>query len=136
MATRSNIITLCADGKWRRIYCHWDGYPSGNGAILLEHYQDADKIEQLVRLGDLSVLAPEIGEKHDFDDETKEGWTKFYGRDRGETGVEPEVYDDRDTAVGKGFTEEYCYLWDGAGWSFSDGGPEGFRPLTEEVVRG
>ena len=21
------------------IYCHWDGYPSHNGAILLHHYQ-------------------------------------------------------------------------------------------------
>jgi hypothetical protein len=83
----------------KSVYCHWDGYLSHNGAILQEHY-DSVKANQLVALGDLSSLRPNIGEKHKFspfdcDELTSEEFEKqyggmctFYGRDRGETGTE------------------------------------------------
>jgi hypothetical protein len=80
--------------KVKSVYCHWDGYLAHNGAILQEHY-DSTKANQLVALGDLSSLRPEIGEKHDFsrldstlpEDEYEKlygNMTTFYGRDRGE----------------------------------------------------
>jgi hypothetical protein len=83
----------------KSVYCHWDGYLEHNGAILQEHY-DSVKANQLVALGDLSSLRPNIGEKHKFspfdcDELTSEEFEKryggmctFYGRDRGETGTE------------------------------------------------
>jgi hypothetical protein len=82
----------------KSVYCHWDGYPEHNGAILQAHY-DSAKANQLVALGDLSSLGPEIGQAHPFSpygsDEDKAtyeaareaGWSTFYGRDRGETDV-------------------------------------------------
>jgi hypothetical protein len=87
--------------KVKSVYCHWDGYLSNNGAILQEHY-DSTKANNLVALGDLSSLRPEIGEKHAFSrlevpmdgeayDKLYGNMTTFYGRDRGETGTEWKV---------------------------------------------
>jgi hypothetical protein len=101
MGTRSRIAvmhgTVC-----KSVYCHWDGYLAHNGAILQEHY-DSSKANQLVALGDLSSLRATIGEKHAFSqfdlpkEEVEafktltENWCTFYGRDRGEQGVEWKV---------------------------------------------
>ena len=89
MGTRSRIGVMHGD-KCKSIYAHWDGYLAHNGNILLEHY-DSAKANHLVSLGDLSCLAPEIGEKHNFDGNDHPQWCMFYGRDRGETGTEFKV---------------------------------------------
>ena len=97
MGTRSRIGVMHGDNV-KSVYCHWDGYLEHNGAILQEHY-DSVKANQLVALGDLSSLKPEIGIQHAFgyhgteisaeDYETQFGnMCTFYGRDRGETGAE------------------------------------------------
>lgn len=101
MGTRSRIAVMHG-GKCKSVYCHWDGYFEHNGKILLENY-DSTKANFLVALGDISSLRPNIGEAHpfsefdikeddpDFDQlialheqAEAEGWTTFYGRDRGE----------------------------------------------------
>jgi hypothetical protein len=101
MGTRSRIGVMHGD-KVKSIYCHWDGYLEHNGAILQEHY-DSAKANNLVALGDLSSLRANIGEKHAFSqfelpaDEVEafkaltEDMCTFYGRDRGEKGVEFKV---------------------------------------------
>ena len=98
MGTRSRIGVMHGDNV-KSVYCHWDGYLEHNGAILQEHY-DSVKANQLVALGDLSSLKPNIGEKHAFSqfelraEEVAgyklltENMCTFYGRDRGETGTE------------------------------------------------
>ena len=40
MSTRSHIGIWNEDGSLDVIYCHRDGYPAHNGAVLLHHYQD------------------------------------------------------------------------------------------------
>ena len=60
MATRSNIGILNEDGTITAIYCHWDGYPEGVGLTLVNHYQDEDKVRELLSLGSLSILGPII----------------------------------------------------------------------------
>ena len=98
MGTRSRIAVMHGD-NCKSVYCHWDGYLQHNGAILQEHY-DSAKANQLVALGDLSSLRPNIGEKHAFSqfdvpEDQRDAYEKltedmclFYGRDRGETGCE------------------------------------------------
>lgn len=88
MATRSLIGKLNPDNTVSYIYCHWDGYPEHNGVILQEHYNTPFKVDQLLALGDLSVLGEEIGEKQDFDNYStrNNSWCLAYGRDRGESG--------------------------------------------------
>jgi len=81
MATRSSIAMATGEGI-RSVYVHWDGYPSGVGATLETHYQDATKLEALMDRGDLSVLDAEIGEDNSFESRS-EGVCLFYA-DRGE----------------------------------------------------
>lgn len=73
MGTRSNIGIRNLDNTITGIYCHWDGYPQYVGKILLEHYNDVDRVNALMELGDLSSLRiklnPEPGKPH-----TDDGW--------------------------------------------------------------
>jgi len=89
MATRSTISMKVDDKAGlkniRTIYCHYDGYLSHNGTILLEHYNTADKVEKLLDLGDLSILEKNLStdKPHNFSNPV-EGVCVAYGRDRGE----------------------------------------------------
>jgi hypothetical protein len=71
MATRSRIALETESGIVKSIYCHWDGYVSGVGKTLYNHY-DREKLEKLIELGDISSLG-----------ESTEN-TVAYCRDRGE----------------------------------------------------
>jgi len=121
MATRYTIGKVQEDGQTiRSVYGHWDGYPEGAGKTLQFFYTDEDKIDNLLEFGDISVLDQQIGsptERNDFDDRT-EGMCLFYGRDRGETGVDALVHANREEWLGfrKGNACEYGYLWDGQTW--------------------
>ncbi len=105
MGTRSLIGLEQPGGSVAFVYCHWDGYLSHNGKILLRSYSDRQKVDELLSNGGISGLCDEIGEQHPFDwhfdrytkerdgtatDEDRanwskwEGWTTFYNRDRGE----------------------------------------------------
>lgn len=122
MGTRSAIGMRTVDGRITAIYCHWDGYPAYNGQVLQEHYTDGNKIAELISLGDISSLRPEIGEKHDFNaryerGDSREDWVVAYGRDRGETGTEPRTFNDAMDFVNNfNAGEEYFYLWNGKEW--------------------
>jgi hypothetical protein len=94
MGTHSRIGVMHGD-KVKSVYCHWDGYLEHNGQVL-EQYYDSAKANNLVALGDMSTLRPQIGEKHAFSQfdlppeeveaykELTQDWCTFYGRDRGE----------------------------------------------------
>jgi len=97
MGTRSRIAVMHGPIA-KSIYCHWDGYLEHNGAILQEHY-DSSEANELVALGDMSALRPDIGTPHSFSQfeleeidreefvRTTENMCTFYGRDRGEENV-------------------------------------------------
>ena len=112
MATRSLIGKLNSDNTVSYIYCHYDGYPEYNGVILQEHYDTPFKVDQLLALGDLSVLGEVIGEKQDFNNYStrNNNWCLAYGRDRGESGVkmrtvsQDEFFNSRDYV-------DYLYLY-------------------------
>jgi len=113
MSTHSRIGILRADGSVISIYCHSDGYPEYTGKILYKHYTDEVKIQELMDLGDLSVLGPEIGVKHDFM-KYDQSMCRAYGRDRGEENtdalVHPTLNDFLDNA------EDFNYVWDAGRW--------------------
>lgn len=93
MSTRSYIAKQIGENVFRTIYCHSDGYLTHNGAMLLDHYSDEEKLDELLNLGDLSYLAPKINpdhsKPHSFDyDKRQEGVVVAYGRDRGEENIE------------------------------------------------
>jgi len=134
MATRSTISivdTRTKDGQGRSIYCHWDGYPSNNGLILLESYTNPDKINALMDLGDISSLADNVApkkegvlrkwnsEKVDYDlfpttqphsfDSPHDGVVVAYMRDRGEENCGAVSFKGKEP--GKNIAQEFDYLF-------------------------
>lgn len=152
MSTNSYIIVECMDGKFRRIYCHHDGYLRHNGKILQEHYATQEKAEALMALGDLSGLGPEIGVKHPFDrpfdSAGAEAWKAAYGnychaygRDRGEKHMEADVLESLIEAImDTGSQRKYVWRKDAGKWFYGQklagSQLDGLVELEKALVRG
>ena len=110
MATRSRIAIEKQDGTVTSIYCHFDGYISGNGETLQTNYSNREKVEQLIALGDISSLESDIDE------------TIAYHRDRGEDLNQHQHKDVEGFFVDN--MQEYGYLLTKDNkWLVSTGGP-------------
>ena len=96
-------------------YSHYDGYPSYTGEMLKKHYSNPIKTLPMIALGDQSVLMKEFmptSKNHCFET-PDEDVTVFYGRDRGESGVDAKWFDSYLEFVDH-YAEagcEYFYLW-------------------------
>ncbi len=148
MGTRSTIALEYADGTVEQVYCHWDGYLSHNGKILLDHYSNPFILRDLIDLGDISSLKPTIGTKHDFSHFGTEmnqeeyealygNMTTFYGRDRGEDGVSAKKFKDYADYIENHQYEEYEYILRSVGgeavW-FVKCHSEEFKPLLQALL--
>lgn len=122
MGTRSFISKKLNDGRYKYIYCHWDGSPGHNGIILKEHYKSPEKVRKLINLGDISSLGEIVGHKHKFDRATKVKSTTAYHRDRGEKweDVKPKYANFKDDLIGlaSGYGVEYVYFFENGKWSW------------------
>jgi hypothetical protein len=126
MGTRSRIGIELANHTVVSVYCHWDGYPEGNGKILVEHYQDREKVMDLIDGGSMSslrtrgqwnssVLRDEDGEYiHDaagylmYEDDREP--QPLYHAERGD-GEDP-THTSFDEFISGNSMEEYAYLYD------------------------
>ena len=131
MSTRSAILEK-TDSGYRGIYCHFDGYPSGVGKILLEQYADPKKVFALINLGNLSSLgkkiAPAKSTIHTFDS-PQENVTVAYDRDLGEDEQEPIVgttIEEVESQIGH---DGYVYVFENNKWTCNG------DPLEEAVER-
>ena len=124
MSTRSAIGVMHGN-VCKAIYCHSDGYLSYNGKVLLENY-DSVKANQLVAMGDMSVLGKEIGEKINFDDrmvydtDYVAKQCRFYGRDRDQTDIEFQTFLN-DQELFAGIDAEFFYVMRDGVWYVSEG---------------
>jgi len=148
MATRSTIALEFADGTIGQVYCHWDGYLSHNGKMLMEYYSNPFILRDLIDLGDISSLRPSIGTKHPFSQfdngmSTEEfnalyqDMTTFYGRDRGEDNTKVRYFKDYEHFLVDGQEEEYDYILRNvngkATWFVSDHGGD-FQSLAGALI--
>lgn len=123
MSTRSLICKELDDGQYYGVYCHSDGYLTHNGAMLLDHYSDRKKVDELLSFGDMSRLNkkihPDPTRPHSFDyDKQQEDVCVFYGRDRGETDIGAQIISLEDA---KNSWCEYMYIFDKDGvWKYYD----------------
>ncbi len=122
MSTRSAIILKLKDGTYSGIYCHSDGYISGVGKVLQEHYKTYDKVKELISLGSISQLCPNITpttKEHNFNHPEK-GVVIAYHRDRGEDWkhVKP-INGNTIEKVANMIDNEYVYVFDGK-WTVND----------------
>jgi hypothetical protein len=121
MATRSTIALEFADGTIGQVYAHWDGYLAHNGKMLLEYYSNPFILRDLIDLGSLSSLRPQIGTKHPFSmfeaNMTQDEYANlyrdmctFYERDRGERSADATYFKDYEHFLVDGQVEEYDYI--------------------------
>jgi len=90
------LISIQQKDKIQSVYCNNDGYIEHCGMILNKHYNSFNKAKELISLGSLFCLGPEIGKAHNIDlpfehqfwhpnyDKQKsipKTWSKFYYRD-------------------------------------------------------
>lgn len=126
MGTRSFISKKLDDERYKYIYCHWDGYPEGVGAILKKHYTDPKKVDKLLNLGSISSLGKIIGHKHNFDrfnmpkSRSDVVSTTAYHRDRGEKweDVKPKYANSKDDLIGLASGVDYVYFFENGKWSW------------------
>lgn len=115
LAGTSCAIVIPSGSKYYGITCHYDGYPDGVGKMLKQHYRNDRKIEELLDLGNISVLGEEIGEQHDFATHGRnpkaDKWTLAYGRDRGEKGQRAKMMSMSDL-----HNNSYYYIWQDDEW--------------------
>lgn len=130
MSTRS-AIALVTPNTITGIYCHWDGYPSHQGPILTQYYDNATMVRKLIKLGNLSILGKEIGRKHNFDNHTKEHdeWCLAYGRDRGEPDQQAKTFKSLKDFEDNYDWSEYYYIFSTGRWRYKASGDEYYRFL-------
>ena len=119
MLTRSNILIQQPDNTYLGIYCHWDGDLSLNGCILNACYQNREKVEALISLGDISQL----GETLEPANQEKTSCVA-YGRDKGYKDTKARIYRSLDCLndFGNNFCEfNYVYGLDNS-WRYFETG--------------
>ena len=135
MSTNSRIAVVQKNGKVKSIYCHWDGYLSGVGQTLVDHYNDEKKANALVKLGDISCLykhikplkeAPEAffhgegkprilkAKEHNFNTQQKDV-TVAYHRDRGED-YNQDINKSLEDFIENGDLQGYDYIFKDGKW--------------------
>lgn len=144
MGTRSTITIKKEDNSFEQVYCHWDGYPSNNGFLLLVYYQDPAKIEKLISNGNMSSLREEVdipnGKTHTYD-KPLQNVTVFYTRDRGEEMENPLTFKTLKSFAKNGNFQEYDYVYDLKNKSWFLFKPDlantndAFEPLIDVVKR-
>lgn len=156
MSTRCRIGILNKDKSVTSIYCHCDGYLTGVGKMLVDNYQDVNKINELMELGNLSSLGKNPIQKPEkkqsdikninewfekmfasFDDPTRYDYCdsyKAWGRDEEEwkplvESLEETIEDFRDSDC------EYLYLFKNNKWYYYVGYESKKWDLVEPKVR-
>jgi hypothetical protein len=107
------------EGKILAAYCHFDGYPSHNGKILLESYTDSEKIKTLISLGGFSSLEMDIDK------------IEFYASEPDE-GLEIELYINEKDYLKRCGMIDYLYLWKNKKWYVSS--KKQFVELTKSKI--
>jgi hypothetical protein len=126
MATHSRIGIMTKNGI-KSIYCHWDGYPSYVGHVLKNHYSTEEKIQDLLSLGDLSVLSLKVfpSGEHSFENPEIGVCVAYHrDRDRGEHFVEPSFL----SQVEFNSEEEYNYAFIDGVWYVNG------KELTDSII--
>lgn len=138
MGTRSNIGIVNLDNSIDAIYCHWDGFLSYNGKILLQHYTSTDIVNQLMDLGDLSSLNeklyPDDSKPHTFQN-AQDDVCVAYGRERSESDVDCKTFINIDEfeKYAIGTDAEYQYLFNSGKWTYREINRDGkWKELTAE----
>lgn len=118
MSTHSRIGIINKDGSIESIYCHFDGYYSHMGAILLKHFNSQKKARALIALGELDSIDKETGKPN-------ADWTPLVGR--------PKSVFSTDLIDFRKVEDEFNYLYDVNDGKWLVKHPA-YIPLTQKVI--
>lgn len=125
MITTSTIGIEMGNGTVKYIDCHYDGYISHSGRLLIEHYSTEEQVEKLIALGDIFVLKeklePDPSTEHSFDN-WQEDVCLAYHRDRGENlrqlNIASCYYNIQ--SMRHAHWADYVYLWKDSEWLYQE----------------
>ena len=126
MSTRATITLKMKQGGYKSIYLHFDGYEEYAGAILREHYNTYEKVEQLIALGDLSSIGCLINpttSDHSWNN-PEPNVCVAYHRDRGEDweDTKPVECQRMPATISKWkYKQEYNYIFVDEKWTMKKG---------------
>jgi hypothetical protein len=135
MATRSTIAIQLENSTIKQVYCHWDGYLSNNGKILVNHYKDSAKVIELINQGSISILDkninPSENSKHDFNNKETDVCV-FYCRDREEQ-LDIEEFKDFEDYINNANFEEFNYIFKNNEWYYSEDNNNTFEKVIDNT---
>lgn len=139
MATNSCIYYEDSAGVFRGISCNFDGGLNGVGITLYRHYQNIDKIKQLISLGNISSLDKECDRNPNYQvvssydrEQRHDGYTFAYHRDWKQPfeEVSPKVKNDLQS-LEKFF---HVYLWKNDMWYSFDYETKVWKQLKQALI--
>jgi hypothetical protein len=138
VGTNSVIFYEKSSNEFHGISCHFDGYLSGVGATLYKHYQNQEKIEKLISLGDISSLDKECEtapryEMMGYDNNAEQrhlGYTFAYHRDWGRK-LDPTIIVNGLDELTKNF---HAYVWRKDKWFTYNYEEKKWHTLKDELI--
>ena len=140
MGTRCVIAKEQPDGGFRAIICAMDGNPEQAGMKLLQFYQDQDRIDRLLELGNISSLGASPDEPVDYRGLIGKEVEEMFQTINDRCLVFPdglwveEKLDSRGHEEFRGRMEhsgaQYAYIYGECGWTLSE--PPGADPVSLE----
>ena len=135
MSTRSMIAVQDADGACYAVYCHFDGYVSHMGDMLVCNFNSMEKAADLVNEGELrSIMPSEDGVKlTHFEEDFEKREIEYYNN------VEEMLN------LFKSSDREYIYLWDdeveawkyrSIHWEYEDKNVNEWKFVVEALLEG
>jgi hypothetical protein len=117
MSTRS-LISFYENGTIFTAYCHFDGYLSGVGETLVEHYDNLLCAKKLVLGGDMRAVESCAEDIYRYRD-----------------GFGPRVYSGTDMpAALYNYGQEYEYFFRNGAWFYREEGTQDWYNVAEELA--
>lgn len=118
MSTRGHIVYENENEIFDYIYCGHDSYPSHLGNLLLNVYNTNDKIESLLKLGDLWCIDEDFDKCVTYKDED----------------VAAKVVMNLKDITKEGDVIDFTYVYIDEKWFVSNWNKGNYRELTQDVV--
>jgi len=119
MSTRAIIGKQIDDDSYLCVYLHRDGYVDYSGILLQKHYATTEQVDQLLALGNMSVLGISIDNCLFYNRDTQESWGT----------AKPKLRNLQEIC-----SEEWVYIWDGTQWLGSESSSFKLVPIQELLV--
>lgn len=136
--TGSLIAKQIGPDAYRTIFCQIEGHLESQGDRLVKHFDTPEKVDELLSLGDLYVLYPQLtpdpARKHSMDDR-QQNVTVAYQRDWGETDMAAQIHTLEELDSPDGMIE-FVYIFGlDHQWKYFQGGylEEGLRDVNADL---